>query len=298
MRQAVGAARRARSSTTTEARSGSMNTTPSAVATATRVTVSTRMPGQRPVGDRGVEPVLRVAAPRVAEDDRRARRRRGEPRLVVGRVGREDVGEGRGDRARVGHVVDGRRRAPTRCRRARGRRSRPGRASRRPSRRRGRRSSAGRPRRRPRTPPSSVTSRWSTGWSTRRERRSARAPVADPAVADRGQVERREPAVVVADDELVARLVDRPARWRPAAAMVEISCARPQVVGPDLGPGRDVQPLAGALVRARARRPGAARRRRRRTGTPRSLVALTSSWPHRTSPPAIAYLARCGWVHS
>ena len=35
-----------------------------------------------------------------------------------------------------------------------------------------------------------------------------------------------------------------------------------------------------------------------RTGTPRSLVALTRSSPHATMPPAIAYLARCGWVYS
>ena len=34
------------------------------------------------------------------------------------------------------------------------------------------------------------------------------------------------------------------------------------------------------------------------TGTPRSLVAVVLSSPHATSPPAMAYFARCGWVHS
>ena len=120
----------------------------------------------------------------------------------------------------------------------------------------------------------------------------------DVARADRGQVERRHAAVLVADDAAGATSRSIARAETPGAGMVEIRRPRPEVVRADLGAGRDMQPLAGAVV---CGRPGRVRRgstTEATTGTPRSLVALTSSSPQSTSPSAIAYLARCGWVHS
>ena len=92
----------------TEARSGSMNVTPAAVATATRSIVSTRTARQRLIVDGRVQ--LRPWLPgrrRIAEHDRRPGRGAGEPLLVVGRVVvAEDFGETRGEGGGIADVVD------------------------------------------------------------------------------------------------------------------------------------------------------------------------------------------------
>ena len=70
---------------------------------------------------------------------------------------------------------------------------------------------------------------------------------ADPAVADEAQVERRETAIGVADDQALVGVVDRQrGRTRRLDDRDELSGL--EVVGPDLGPGRDVEPLPGADV--------------------------------------------------
>ena len=65
---------------------------------------------------------------------------------------------------------------------------------------------------------------------------------------DQVEAERGDPPVVVADDELVAGLVDRQ-RARAGGRDGRQQVARHEVVGPDLGPGRDVEALAGSTAR-------------------------------------------------
>ena len=202
--------------------------------------------GQRPVRDRGIEPGPRVAGPRVAQDDGRAGRGPGQPRCVVGGIGREDAGEGRCGRARIGHVVDARqerRAAAAGC--EIGDPGEVDRAANRPAVEIDRRQPVGRggDHECPVVGHEQVVDRVVDG----RQRLDGRRPDARPADGDRGQVERRDPSVVVADHELVARRVDgQRAGARGGDGRDQL--ARAQVVGPDLGPGRDVQALAGVLV--------------------------------------------------
>ena len=152
-------------------------------------------------------------------------------------------------------------------------------------------------------PPSSVTQQVldRAGRRVGERRVGCEAGASTPPIADRrprSSVAMR--AVVVADDQPAGRSSSIASAVAPGAAIVAISVARREVVGPDLGPGRDVEPLAGPVVAARA----ASIRARLddgapTTGTPEiARGADAGPRPTATIPTAIAYLARCGWVHS
>ena len=192
--------------------------------------------------------------PGIPESERRAGRRRRETALDIGRARPEDRGEARGDGRRVGHLVDGRDQggaAPAR------REVRDAGQVERPDDLpvihvdRGQPIGRGRDDLRPAVDDQQVIDRVvDLGERGRLE------SGADPAVADEAQVERREAAVVVADDQPLVGVVDRQ-RGRSRRLDDRDELARLEVVGPDLGPGRDVEALPGADVRGCA----AARRR-------------------------------------
>ena len=230
---------------------GSMNATPSPVATAIRGSVVDRDAGQ--ACRRRSRPRATFACRRCpgfrGRRSRRARRR--QPRLVVGGVAAEDARRRVcRDGARVGHrgrcrhdqrraaVPPGARSAmPVETRPCRGRRRRS--ASMVVTGRIGRghdRAVVGR----------RAGARRVVHGQRSRRRAAGAAPSARRSSDGRGRASRsvrrrsRRPAG--------CRSRRWPARWRPAPATVETSWRGSQVVGPDLGPGRDVQALAGAVA--------------------------------------------------
>ncbi len=72
-------------------------------------------------------------------------------------------------------------------------------------------------------------------------------PGVHAAQPDGRQVDRRQPAVVETDDQLIGRIVHGQRR-RPRCGDDADGGPRPKVLGPDLGPGREVDALAGAIA--------------------------------------------------
>ena len=73
-------------------------------------------------------------------------------------------------------------------------------------------------------------------------------PEIDSALAQQAQVDRRQPSVLVADDQLAAAAVDRE-RGGARRGHRRDQGAGGEVVRADLGPGRDVEPLTGSATR-------------------------------------------------
>ncbi len=204
-----------------------------------------RHAGKRAVGDRLVEVGPRLAAARLTQDDGRARRDAGQALHVVVRVGPEDVGQARRQRRRDRVGVDhGGQRRPAAARRevrdpGQLDRAEDGRAievdGRQPVRRGGRKRRA-------------VAGHEEVLDGVVDRHQFDRLDDAAVGRVDLVEAERGDPPVFVADDQLVAGLIDRQRRGTDGRDGRQ-QVARHEVVGPDLGPGRDVEALAGSTAR-------------------------------------------------
>jgi len=116
---------------------------------------------------------------------------------------------------------------------------------------------------------------------------------------ERRGVQRQDVAGVRAHEQLVAGRVEGDGRC-PGDGASEHDDARLEIPrgSPSSSPVTTPGPVAVALRRAVGALAPRLEGRIADGHGPRSLVARTS-WPaNRTMPPAIAYFARCGWVHS
>ena len=205
--------------------------------------------GQPAVGDRLVDlRPGRIVVARAAQDDRRARGGVGQACLVLGRIGLEDLGKHGGDR---GRFID---------RVGRGDQGRPG-----PGRRQA--GDAGQVERAGNVTRGSIDDAQAVirGGDDRQavlgreevrhrvvhRRERDRLDAADhPVETDDREVDRRDPAVVEADQQLLRGVIDGQRRRTRGRERAD-GPARAQVIGPDLGAGRQVEALTRALARQR-----------------------------------------------
>ena len=201
---------------------------------------------QSAIRDRRVESLARVAGPGAAQDDRAAQGTLGEARFIVGWIPRQQARQGAGEGRRVTDLIDFRdQRGTTATGREVG--------------------DAGQVQ----TAPNVARRKVHDGQAADRGRDDRGAVAGHQQVHDGvidgcqqerlttridtgapqgGQIDGRDLAGRVPDDELVAGRVDRQRRCTRSRHDRD-ECPRAQVVGPDLGAGGDVQPLAASASR-------------------------------------------------